>query len=64
MPGTYDEIFLNTDVCVVGGGPGGMMAALSSAEQGLRVILMEPRPWLLKGWVAANAHLLLFNKVG
>jgi sarcosine oxidase, subunit alpha len=46
MPGKFDEIFLNTDVCVIGGGPAGMMAALSAAEKGLRVILMESRPWL------------------
>ncbi|MBU2628083.1 MAG: (2Fe-2S)-binding protein [Proteobacteria bacterium] len=46
MPGKFDEIFLNTDVCVIGGGPAGMMAALSSAKKGLRVILMESRPWL------------------
>ncbi len=46
MPGKYDEIFLNTDVCVIGGGPSGMTAALSAAKKGLRVILMESRPWL------------------
>jgi len=46
MPGIYDEIFPNTDVCVIGGGPAGMMAALSAAQKGLRVILMESRPWL------------------
>jgi len=44
--GTYDEIFPRTDVCVVGGGPAGMAAALTAAGQGLRVILMESRPWL------------------
>ncbi|RLB98884.1 MAG: glycine cleavage T protein (aminomethyl transferase), partial [Deltaproteobacteria bacterium] len=46
MPGKFDEIFLNTDVCVIGGGPAGMTAALSAAKKGLRVILMESRPWL------------------
>ena len=46
MPGKFDEIFLSADVCVIGGGPAGMMAALSSAKKGLRVILMESRPWL------------------
>ncbi len=46
MPGTYDEIFLNTDVCVIGGGPAGMTAALAAAKKGLNVILMESRPWL------------------
>ncbi|MCK5164827.1 MAG: (2Fe-2S)-binding protein [Desulfobacula sp.] len=46
IPGKYDEIFLNTDVCVIGGGPAGMTAALAAAQKGLRVILMESRPWL------------------
>ncbi len=46
MPGKFDEIFLNTDICVIGGGPAGMMAALSAAQKGLRIILMESRPWL------------------
>jgi len=46
IPGKYDEIFLNTDVCVIGGGPAGMNAALAAADKGLRVILMESRPWL------------------
>ncbi|MCK5837512.1 MAG: FAD-dependent oxidoreductase, partial [Desulfobacula sp.] len=46
MPGKFDEVFLNTDVCVIGGGPSGMMAALSAAKKGLRVIIMESRPWL------------------
>ncbi len=46
MPGTYDEIYPQTDVCVVGGGPSGMSAALAAASSGLRVILLESRPWL------------------
>ena len=46
MPGKFDEIFLNTDVCIIGGGPAGMTAAISTAQKGLRVILMESRPWL------------------
>ena len=46
MPGKYDEIFPRTDVVVVGGGPAGMTAALAAADKGLRVILMESRPWL------------------
>jgi len=46
MPGKYDEIFPTTDVCVLGGGPAGMTAALAAAEKGVRVILMEARPWL------------------
>ncbi len=46
IPGKYDEVFLNTDVCVIGGGAAGMTAALAAAKKGLRVILMESRPWL------------------
>ena len=46
MPGIYDEIFPGTDVCVIGGGPAGLMAAICAAKKGLRVILMESRPWL------------------
>ncbi|GBC61456.1 glycine cleavage T protein [Desulfonema ishimotonii] len=46
MKGKFDEIFPKADVCVIGGGPAGMNAALAAAEQGLRVILMESRPWL------------------
>ncbi len=46
VKGRYDEIYPATDVCVVGGGPAGMEAALSAADKGLRVILMESRPWL------------------
>jgi sarcosine oxidase subunit alpha len=46
MSGKFDEIYPTADVCVIGGGPAGMSAALASAEQGLRVILLESRPWL------------------
>ncbi len=46
LKGKYDEIYLNADVCVIGGGPAGMSAALAASESGLRVILLESRPWL------------------
>jgi sarcosine oxidase subunit alpha len=46
MPGTFDEIYPRADVCVIGGGPAGMLAAVAAAEKGLRVILLEARPWL------------------
>ncbi len=46
MPGKYDEIYPAADVCVIGGGPAGISAALTAAEQGLRVMLLESRPWL------------------
>ena len=42
----YDELYLNCEVCVVGGGPAGISAALTAASKGIRVILLEARPWL------------------
>jgi len=44
--GRYDELHLNAEVCVLGGGPAGLSAALAAADQGLRVVLFEARPWL------------------
>ncbi len=46
MQGRFDEIYPHSDLCVIGGGPAGMSAALAAAEQGLQVILIESRPWL------------------
>ncbi|MEN8244938.1 MAG: FAD-dependent oxidoreductase [Thermodesulfobacteriota bacterium] len=46
MTGEFDEIFPTTDVCVIGGGPSGMTAAIAAAEAGLRVTILEARPWL------------------
>jgi sarcosine oxidase subunit alpha len=45
IKGHFDEIYPSTDVCVIGAGPAGMNAALAAADQGLRVILLETRPW-------------------
>ncbi|RLB33931.1 MAG: glycine cleavage T protein (aminomethyl transferase), partial [Deltaproteobacteria bacterium] len=42
----FQELYLNAEVAVLGGGPAGMKAALVAAEQGLRVVLFEARPWL------------------
>ncbi len=39
-------VVLETDVLVVGGGTGGMGAALQSARLGARTIVAEPTPWL------------------
>ena len=33
-----------TDVCVIGGGIGGMFAAISAARNGAKVVLMHDRP--------------------
>ena len=44
--GVRAERYLNADVAVIGGGAGGMAAALAAAESGLRVCLFERRGWL------------------
>jgi sarcosine oxidase, subunit alpha len=46
MKGRFEELFLKTDVTVVGGGAAGMTAALAAAKSGLRVVLLEARPYL------------------
>jgi len=46
MKGRFDEIYPCAEVCVIGGGPAGMAAAQAAAERGLRVVLIESRPWL------------------
>jgi len=58
QPGACDEIRLNADVCVLGGGPAGLSAALGAAELGLRVVLLEARPWLggCYAWRAGNGN--------
>lgn len=45
MKGRFDETHPNTDVCIIGAGPAGIQAALTAADQGLRVIVLEARPW-------------------
>ncbi|MFZ0450715.1 MAG: 2Fe-2S iron-sulfur cluster-binding protein [Desulfatiglandaceae bacterium] len=42
----YEEIYLNGEIAVLGGGPAGLSAALAAADQGLRVVLFEARPEL------------------
>jgi sarcosine oxidase subunit alpha len=44
MPdGVYENRFLNAEVCIVGGGPAGMSAALEAAKSGIRVVLLETK---------------------
>lgn len=46
MKGRYDEMYINAEVTVIGGGAAGMTAALAAADSGLRVVLLEARPHL------------------
>ena len=43
-PDRYDWRFGHTDVLVVGAGPAGLMAALSAARSGMKVLLAEEQP--------------------
>jgi sarcosine oxidase, subunit alpha len=45
-PTYHDKCFLFTDVAVVGAGPAGMQAALTAAEAGASVLLIEQQPYL------------------
>ena len=42
----YENRHLNAEVCVIGGGPAGMAAALTAAEAGVRVVLVERKEHL------------------
>jgi sarcosine oxidase subunit alpha len=39
----YEKQYHNAEVCVIGGGPAGIRAALSASKAGVRVILLERR---------------------
>lgn len=46
MSSPLTTVVHNTDVCVVGGGIGGMFTAISAARHGAKVVLMQDRPVL------------------
>ncbi|MFO7663372.1 MAG: 2Fe-2S iron-sulfur cluster-binding protein [Chloroflexota bacterium] len=45
-PNEYHKEYRHTEVAVIGGGPAGLSAAISAAEQGLRVLLIDENPSL------------------
>jgi sarcosine oxidase subunit alpha len=53
-PDRYDELSLNVELLVVGGGLAGLEAAVAAAEAGAEVLLLEGEPWL-GGWAATLA---------
>jgi len=42
----FDKKYEHADVLVIGGGPAGMSAALSAAQTGAGVLLLDENPWL------------------
>ena len=46
QPEYYDKAYLFTDVAVIGAGPAGLQAALTAANAGARVLLIEQQPLL------------------
>jgi dihydrolipoamide dehydrogenase len=44
------------DVAILGGGPGGYVAAIKAAQSGLKVshIFAKPRPWTKRSWAGGE----------
>ena len=42
----FNTIVHEADICVIGGGLSGMIAAISAARHGAKVVLMQERPML------------------
>ncbi len=61
-PDTYEKAFAHCDVLVIGSGPSGLMAALTAARAGARVILAE-EDFRLGGRLLAE-HLILGDLEG
>ena len=57
-PGKLQEVEHEVDLCVVGGGIGGMLTAISAARRGAKVALMHDRPVL-----GGNAIVPLINNI-
>jgi sarcosine oxidase subunit alpha len=51
-PDRYDEVAVNTEVLVIGGGIVGLAAAVAAAENGAQVLLLSSSPWFggVLGW--------------
>ena len=56
-PDSYDKGFLHCDLLVVGGGPSGLMAALTAARSGAQVLLMD-EDFVLGGQLNAQTFAL------
>ena len=58
------KVLHQADICVIGGGLSGMIAAISAARHGAKVVLMQDRPMLggnasseIRMWVRGAAGL-------
>ena len=55
-PDHYEKAFAHCDVLVIGGGPAGLMAALTAGRAGARVILAEEDFALAAGSCRSGSH--------
>ncbi len=59
----FDTIEHNVDLCVVGGGMAGLIAAISAARHGAKVLLMQDRP-VLGGNASSEVRMWIFGARG
>ena len=52
------DMEMNTDLLIIGGGPGGYGAAFRAADLGLDVIMVDPHPAPRRGLPASWLHSL------